>query len=128
MTGLLKTYHVSHLKKCFCCSVALLCPTLCDLMDCSTPGFPVFHYLLELAQTHVHRVGDAIQLTYLFLAALGLGGCAQALSGCREQGLPFSWRTLTSYCNGFSCCGTQALGLKGSAVVVYRLISCCIQA
>ena len=30
-------------------------------MDCSTPGFPVLHHLLELAQTHVHRVGDAIQ-------------------------------------------------------------------
>ena len=30
-------------------------------MDCSTPGFPVYHQLLELAQTHVHQVGDAIQ-------------------------------------------------------------------
>ena len=36
-------------------------PTLCDPMDCSTPGFPVHHQLLELAQTHVHRVSDAIQ-------------------------------------------------------------------
>ena len=34
---------------------------LCNPMDCSTPGFPVHHQLLELAQTHVHRVGDAIQ-------------------------------------------------------------------
>jgi len=42
-------------------SVAQLYPTLCDPMDCSTPGFPVHHQLLELAQTHVHRVGDAIQ-------------------------------------------------------------------
>ena len=33
----------------------------CDPMDCSTPGFPVHHQLPELAQTHVHRVGDAIQ-------------------------------------------------------------------
>ena len=33
---------------------------LCDPMDCSTPGFPVHHQLLELAQTQVHRVGDAI--------------------------------------------------------------------
>ena len=37
------------------------CPTLCDPMDCSTPGFPVHHQLLELAQTQIHRVGDAIQ-------------------------------------------------------------------
>ena len=35
-------------------SVAQSCPTLCDPMDCSTPGFPVLDHLLELAQTHVH--------------------------------------------------------------------------
>ena len=34
---------------------------LCDPTDCSTPGFPVLHHLPELAQTRVHRVGDAIQ-------------------------------------------------------------------
>ena len=34
---------------------------LCDPMDCSTPGFPVLHYLPEFAQTHIHWVGDAIQ-------------------------------------------------------------------
>ena len=42
-------------------SVAQLCLTLCDPLDCSTPGFPVHHQLPELAQTHVHRVSDAIQ-------------------------------------------------------------------
>ena len=42
-------------------SIAQSCPTLCDPMDCSMPGFPVHHQLLELAQTHVHQVGDAIQ-------------------------------------------------------------------
>ena len=36
-----------------------MCPTLCDPMVCSTPGFPVHHQLPELAQTHVHRIGDA---------------------------------------------------------------------
>ena len=41
--------------------VAQLCPILCDPMDCSTPGFPVHHQFPELTQTHVHRVGDAIQ-------------------------------------------------------------------
>ena len=45
----------------FCCSIAKSCPTLCNSMDCSTPGFPVLHYLLEFAQTPVHWVGDAIQ-------------------------------------------------------------------
>ena len=38
-----------------------LCLILCDPMDCSTPGFPVFHQVLEFAQTHVHWVSDAIQ-------------------------------------------------------------------
>ena len=42
-----------------CCSVAQSCLTLCNLMDCSTPGFPVLHHLPEFAQTHVQRVGDA---------------------------------------------------------------------
>ena len=44
-----------------CSSVAKLCPTLCNPMDCSTAGFPVLHHLLEFAQTHVHRDSDAIQ-------------------------------------------------------------------
>ena len=42
-------------------SVVQSCPTLCYPMDCSTPGFPVHHQLPELAQIHVHQVGDAIQ-------------------------------------------------------------------
>ena len=39
-------------------SVAQSCPTLCNPMDCSKPGFPVHHQLPELAQTHVYQVGD----------------------------------------------------------------------
>ena len=46
---------------CYCCLVTQSCPTLCNPMDCSTPGFPVLHYLVELAQIHVHWVGNAIQ-------------------------------------------------------------------
>ena len=42
-------------------SVTQSCPVLCDPMDCNTPGFLVHHQLPELAQTHVHHVGDAIQ-------------------------------------------------------------------
>ena len=42
-------------------SFAHSCPTLCDPMNCSTPGLPVHHQLPEFTQTHVHRVGDAIQ-------------------------------------------------------------------
>ena len=42
-------------------SVIQSCPTLCDPMNCSTPGLPVHHQLPEFTQTHVHQVGDAIQ-------------------------------------------------------------------
>ena len=42
-------------------SVAQSCPTLCDPTNCSMPGFPVPHYLLEFAKTHVHCVDDTIQ-------------------------------------------------------------------
>ena len=42
-------------------SVTQSCLTLCNPMDCSTPGFAVLHQLLELGQTHVHLVGDSIQ-------------------------------------------------------------------
>ena len=44
-----------------CCSVTQSCSTLFEPLDCSTPGFPILHHLLELVQTHVHRVCDAIQ-------------------------------------------------------------------
>ena len=42
-------------------SVSQSCPTVCNPMDCSTPGLPVHHQLWEFTQTHVHWVGDAIQ-------------------------------------------------------------------
>ena len=48
-------------KTCQFTSVAQSCPTLCDPMDYSTPGFPVHHQLPELTQIHVHWVGDGIQ-------------------------------------------------------------------
>ena len=44
----------------FCSSVAKLCLTLCNPMDCSKPGFPVLHYLPYFAQIHVHWIGYAI--------------------------------------------------------------------
>ena len=46
---------------CCCCSVTQLHPTLCNPMDSNMPGFPVHHQLPELAQSHVHQAGDAIQ-------------------------------------------------------------------
>ena len=51
-----------------CCSVAQWYPTLSNPMDCSTPGFRVLHHTLELVQTHVHWVSDAIQPAYSLLS------------------------------------------------------------
>ena len=49
-------------------SVTQSCSTLCHPKDCSMPGFPVHHQLLDLAQTHVHRVNDAIQPSHPLLS------------------------------------------------------------
>ena len=49
-------------------SVTQSCLTLCDPMDCSTPGFPVHHQLPDLTQTHVHQVSDAIQPSHPLLS------------------------------------------------------------
>ena len=52
---------------CCCCSVARSCPTLCNPMDWSTPGFPILHYLPKFAHTHVRWVKDAIQQSHPLL-------------------------------------------------------------
>ena len=49
-------------------SVAQSCPTLCDPMNHSTPGFPVHHQLPEFTQTHVHRVSNAIQPSHTLVS------------------------------------------------------------
>ena len=66
-------------------SVAQLCLNLCDPMNCSTPGFPLRHQLPELAQTHVHWVGDAIQPSHPLSPP-----SPPALSLSQHQGL-FQW-------------------------------------
>ena len=60
----------SPLSSCCCCSVTQSCPALCDPMNCSTPAFPALQYLLDFAQTHVHQVRDAIQLSHPLLSLL----------------------------------------------------------
>ena len=56
----LESIMLSEISKRQFRSVSQLYMTLCNHMDCSTLGFPVFHQLLEPTQTHVHRIGDAI--------------------------------------------------------------------
>ena len=62
-------------------SVAQLCLTLCNPMDCSTPGFPVLHQLPELDQTHVHQVNDAIQPSHPLVSP------SPAFNSSQHQGL-----------------------------------------
>ena len=52
-------------KTVFCCSFAQSYLTLCDPLDCSMPGLPVPHHLLEFAQVHVNLIGEAIQPSHL---------------------------------------------------------------
>ena len=66
-------------------SVAQSCPTLCDPMNRSTPGLPVHHQLPEFAQTHAHRVGDAIQPSHPLLSP-----SPPAPNPSQHQGL-FQW-------------------------------------
>ena len=63
-------------------SVAQSCLTLCDPMDCSMPGFHVFHQLPEFAQTNVYQVGDAIQPFHPLLSP-----CPPAFNLSQHQGL-----------------------------------------
>ena len=67
------------------CSITHLCLTLCDLMDWSSPGFSVLHCLPELAQTHAHWAGDAIQPSHPLSSP-----SSPALNLSQHQGL-FQW-------------------------------------
>ena len=66
----------------WCCSVAQSCPSLCDLMNCSTPGFPGIQFPLKFVQTYVHWVDDAIQPCHPLSPT-----CLPALSISQHQGL-----------------------------------------
>ena len=85
-------------------SVTQSCPTLCDLMDCSTPGFFVHYQLLELTQTHVHRVGDAIQTSHPLVP---FSSCLQSFPASRS--FPMSQ---------FFASGGQSIGVSVSASVL----------
>ena len=85
-------------------SVAQSCPTLCDPMNCSTPGLPVHHQLSEFTQTHVHWVGDAIQPSH---PVVPFFSCPQSLpaSGSFPMSQLFAW-------------GGQSIGVSASASVL----------
>ena len=92
----------------YCCSVAQSCLILCDPMDCRTPGFPVHHQLLELAQTHVHWVDDAISSSIIPSSS-----CFLSFPASRS----FPMRQL------FASSG-QSIGASASTVVLPMNIRC----
>ena len=75
---------------CCCSSVVQSCPTLCNPMDCSTPGFPVLHHLPELAQTHIHWVGAVMPSTHLIFCRplLLLPSIFSSIRGWRRKWQP----------------------------------------
>ena len=83
-------------------SVAQSCPTLCDPIECSTPGFPVHNQLPEPAQTHVHWVSDAIQPSHPLLSP-------------SPQSCPASGSFPVSQ---FFASGSQSIGVSASASVL----------
>ena len=84
-------------------SVAQSCLTLCDPMDCSMPGFPVHHQLPELAQTHVHRVGDAIHHLVLCRPLLLLPSIFSSIRVfSNESVLRIRWLKYWSFSSSFS--------------------------
>ena len=85
-------------------SVTQSCLTLCDPMDCSTPGFPAHHQFQELAQTHVHRVRDAIQPSH---PVVPFSFCPQSVPASESFPMSqlFTW-------------GGQSIGVSTSASVL----------
>ena len=82
---------------------SLSCVRLCDPMDCSTPCFPVCHQLLELAQTHVHWVGDAIKPSHPWSPLLLLPSIFPSIRFfCSESVLHINelqYNTIPKYCS-----------------------------
>ena len=73
------------------------CPTLCNPMDCSTPGLPVYHQLLELTQTHVHWVRDAIRLLHPLLSPSPAFNLSQHQGLYKESVLRIRWPKYWSF-------------------------------
>jgi len=89
-------------------SSAQSCPTLCDPMDCSTPGLPVHYQLPEFTQTHVHWVGDAIQPSHPVIPFFS-----------RLQSFPVSGSFPMSQ---LFVSGGQSIGVSASALVLPKNI------
>ena len=118
-------------------SVAQSCPALCDPTDCSTPGFPVHHQLPELAQTHVHWVGDAVQQSHPLLSpsppAFNLSqhqGIFQWVSSSHQVARVLEFQLQHQHISCYSpfmlhkCRILTVLGIHGSGLMLLCLGTC----
>ena len=107
---LVETYRFLPMNSYYSCSCCYLvtqsCLTLSDPTDCSTPGFPVFHFLPELAQTYVHWVSDALHPT-ISSSVVPFSSCLQSFSA--SGSFPVSQ---------FFKSGSQIIGISASASVL----------
>ena len=90
---------------CVCTQLLQSCLTLCDPMDCSMPGFTILHYLPEFAQTHVHWVWDANQVSHTLSSPFS--SCLQSFPA--SESLPMSHHFAS---------GGQSIGASASASVL----------
>ena len=97
-------------------SVTQSCPTLCDPKECSTPGFPAHHQLLEFAQTHVHWVSDVIQTSHPLFSP-----SAPAFNLSQHQGL-FHWgSSLHQAAKDQSCSFSVSPSNEYSGLISFRI-------
>ena len=103
-------YHICLRHRKFS-SVAQTCPTLCDPMDCSQPGLSVHHQFLELTQTHVYWVGDAIQPSHPLSSLSPLPSIFPSIRVfSNESALCIKWPKYWSF--SFSIRGTEKCTLN----------------
>ena len=121
----------------FISSVNQSCLTLCDPTDCSTPGLPVHHQLVELTQTHVHRVGDVIQQSHPLLSlqsftvsgsfpmsqfftsggqSIGISASASVLPMNIQDWFPLGW-------TGWNCLQSKGLSKESSPMPQFKSIN-----
>ena len=97
-------------------SVAQSCRTLCDLVNCSAPGFPALYNLPEFAQTHVHWVDDATQPSHPLLPVFLLPSIFPSIRVfSNEQALPIRWPKYWSF--SFSICPSD----EHSELISFRM-------
>ena len=112
----IQKHHHRNIQKSQFSLVTQLFLTVCDPMDSSTPGFPVYHQLLKFTQTHVHLVGDAIQASHPLLSpsppAFNL---SQHQGLCNESVLCIRWPKYWSF--SFSICPSK----EYSGLISFRI-------